>query len=168
MRHNWYCRISNEMMLLLLQTQYLNYDPATNPLNNNEWSFPLLEIIHIVGFAIAIGTIFIQDLRLLGLGMKRELPSELAKSFWPWTLGGFVAVLMSGPLIWSSDPNMYLNNPGFRFKMGALIFALLFQYLIHNRVVKSDPSSGAGALVAVVSIGLWVSVIFGGIFIAFV
>ena len=23
------------------------YDPATNPLNNNEWSFPLLEIIHI-------------------------------------------------------------------------------------------------------------------------
>ena len=28
------------------------YDPATNPLNNNEWSFPLLEIIHIVGFMI--------------------------------------------------------------------------------------------------------------------
>ena len=41
------------------------YDPATNPLNNNEWSFPLLEIIHIVGFAVAIGTIFMVDLRLM-------------------------------------------------------------------------------------------------------
>ncbi len=156
------------MMLLLLQTDYLNYDPSTNPLNNNEWSFPLLEIIHILGFAIAIGSIFVQDLRLLGVGMRRQQPSELAKDLWPWTLGGFIAVLMSGPLIWSSDPNMYLNNAGFRFKMGALIFALLFQYTIHNRVMKSNPSGGGATLVAVVSVALWVSVIFGGIFIAFV
>jgi hypothetical protein len=41
----------------------LAYDPATNPLNNNEWSFPLLEIIHIASFAVSIGTIFIVDLR---------------------------------------------------------------------------------------------------------
>src|SRR5271156_5045894 len=96
------------------------YDPATNPLNNNEWSFPLLEIIHIVGFAIAMGTIFLVDLRLFGVGLRRRLPSQLSRDLAPWTLGGLAAVLMSGPLIFSSDPNMYLNNVGFRFKMGAL------------------------------------------------
>src|ERR1700685_656407 len=97
------------------------YDPATNPLNNNEWSFPLLEVIHIVGFAIAIGTIFMVDLRLTGVGMKLQRSSQVAKDLGPWTLGGLVAVLMSAPLIFSSDPNLYLNNSSFQFKMAALL-----------------------------------------------
>src|SRR5580658_6511852 len=151
---------------MLMQIQ-IPYDAATNPLNNNEWSFPLLEIIHIVGFALAIGTIFMEDLRLIGVGMQRQPVSQLYKDLAPWTLGGFVAVLMSGPLIWSSDPNMYLNNGAFRFKMGALVVALLYQYTVHRKVVLSDPSRGVGALVGIVSVGLWVSVIAGGLFIAF-
>src|SRR5579863_6970857 len=150
----------------MLQIQ-IPYDPATNPLNNNEWSFPLLEVIHIVGFAIAIGTIFMVDLRLIGIGMKRQLASQLAKDLAPWTLGGLVAVLMSGPLIFSSDPNMYLNNPSFLFKMGALLIAILFQYTVHRKVALADPSPVVGALVGIVSVALWVSVVAGGLFIAF-
>jgi hypothetical protein len=144
------------------------YDPATNPLNNNEWSFPLLEIIHIVGFAIAIGTIFMVDLRLIGIGMRRRLPSQWSKDLAPWTLGGLAAVLISGPLIWTSDPNMYLNNTGFQFKMAALLVALVYQYTIHRKVALADPSPVLGALTGVVSVALWVSVITGGILIAFV
>jgi hypothetical protein len=153
------------MTLMLIQ---IPYDPSTNPLNNNEWSFPTLEIIHIVGLAVAIGTIFMQDLRLMGVGLRRQVSSELWKDLAPWTLGGFVAVLMSGPLIWSSDPNMYLNNTGFLFKMGALLVALLYHYTIHRKVALADSSGAGTALVAIVSIALWVSVIAGGIFIAFV
>jgi hypothetical protein len=143
------------------------YDPATNPLNNNEWSFPLLEIIHIVGFAIAVSTIFMVDLRLIGIGLRRQLPSKLSRDLAPWTLGGLAAVLISGPFIFSSDPNMYLNNSSFRFKMGALLIALLFQYTVHRKVAFSDPSPGVGALTGIVSMALWVSVIAGGLFIAF-
>jgi hypothetical protein len=143
------------------------YDPATNPLNNNEWSFPLLEIIHIVGFALAMGTIFMVDLRLIGIGMRRRLASQLSRDLAPWTLGGLAAVLMSGPLIFSSDPNMYLNNKSFQFKMGALLIAILFQYTIHRKVAFSDPSPVVGALTGIVSVALWVSVVAGGLFIAF-
>ena len=143
------------------------YDPATNPLNNNEWSFPLLEIIHIVGFAIAMGTIFMVDLRLIGIGMRRRLSSQLSMDLAPWTLGGLAAVLISGPLIFSSDPNMYMNNTSFQLKMGALLIALLYQYTIHRKVAFSDPSPIVGALTGIVSVVLWVSVVAGGIFIAF-
>src|ERR1035438_3362001 len=143
------------------------YDPATNPLNNNEWSFPLLEVIHIVGFAIAMGTIFMVDLRLIGIGMRRRLSSQLSKDLAPWTLGGLAAALMSGPLIFSSDPNMYMNNTSFQVKMGALLIALLYQYTIHRKVAFSDPSPIVGALTGIVSVALWVSVVAGGIFIAF-
>src|SRR5579859_2994022 len=126
---------------MLLQI-HIPYDPYNNPLNNNEWSFPLLEIIHIAGFAVAIGSIFMQDLRMLGLGLRRP-SSELRKDFAPWTLGGFAAVLLSGPLIWTSDPNMYLNNPAFQFKMIALVVGLLYHYTIHRKVAMSDSSARA-------------------------
>ena len=145
----------------------IQYDPATNPLNNNEWSFPLLEIIHIVGFAIAMGTIFMVDLRLIGIGMRRRLSSQLSKDLAPWTLGGLAAVLISGPLIFSSDPNMYMNNTSFQLKMGVLLIALLYQYTIHRKVAFSDPSPVVGALTGIVSVALWVFVVAGGIFIAF-
>ena len=36
---------------------FLAYDVANNPLNTNEWAFPVCEVLHIIGFAIAIGTI---------------------------------------------------------------------------------------------------------------
>lgn len=145
----------------------LVYDPSTNPLNNNEWSFPLLEIIHIASFAVSVGTIAVVDLRLLGLGMRRQSSAQLLKDTAPWTLVALAIVLMSGPMIFSSDPNLYLNNPGFRFKMDVLLVAIVYNYTVHRRVAQSNPSPVLGALVGGVSLALWVSVVFGGLFIAF-
>lgn len=143
------------------------YDPATNPLNNNEWAFPLLECIHIAGFTLSIGTIALVDLRMLGLALKGQPAPGLAKSLAPWTLVGLAIMLISGPLIFSSDPNMYLRNISFRFKMGALLLAILYNYTVHRWASLSEPAPAIGKLVAVGSIALWTSVVAGGLFIAF-
>lgn len=143
------------------------YDPATNPLNNNEWSFPLLECIHILGFTLSIGTIAIVDLRMLGLALQRHSSRELAKALAPWTLVGLAVMLISGPLIFSSDPNMYLHNISFRFKMGALLTAILYHYTLHRWAALREPAPVAGKFVAGLSLALWVSVVAGGLFIAF-
>ena len=145
----------------------LAYDPATNPLNNNEWSFPLLECIHILGFTLSIGTIAIVDLRLLGLALRKHGARELGKDLAPWTLVGLAVMLITGPLIFSSDPRMYLHNVSFRFKMGALLLAILYHYTVHRWAVFNEPAPATGKLVAVVSLALWVSVVAGGLFIAF-
>ena len=147
---------------------FLRYDPSTNPLNNNEWSFPLLEILHILGFALSIGTIVVVDLRLLGWGMKRSTPSQLLKDTAPWTLAGLVVMLTTGPGIFSSDPYMYLNNQSFRFKMGALLLAILYNYTIRRKVAAANASGTAAVLTGAISMALWVSVVAGGLFIAFV
>jgi hypothetical protein len=147
----------------------LAFDPATNPLNNNEWSFPLLEIIHIAGFALSIGTIAVVDLRLLGLGLMRKSPQQIWKDTFPWTLIGLIIMLTTGPAIFSSDPYMYLRNASFKFKMVALLIAIVFNYTVQRKVALSEgPSSGAAMLTGVVSLALWISVVFGGLFIAFV
>jgi len=145
----------------------LAYDPTTNPLNNNEWAFPLLEIIHIAGFTLSIGTIAVVDFRLLGLAMKYVKPAQLLKDTAPWTLFGLVVMLISGPLIFSSDPRMYLYNESFRVKMVALLLAIIYNYTVHRMVASRDSSPGVAKVVGAISLLLWVSVVAGGLFIAF-
>ncbi len=82
----------------------------TNPLNSSELVFPTLECFHIVGFALSIGTIAIVDFSLLGIGMRRQSPAQLAKDTWLWTLSGLVLMFFSGLLLFSSDPDMYYLN----------------------------------------------------------
>jgi hypothetical protein len=143
-----------------------------NPLNSSPLSFPILECFHIVGFAISVGPIAIIDFRLLGWGMRRETPAELATDTFYWTLGGLILMIFSGLLLFSSDPDNYYLNYAFDLKMFFLVLAIIFNYTIHRKTVMAETTAGAvygtrDKLVACVSLGLWALVIFGGIFIGF-
>lgn len=137
-----------------------------NPLNASPLSFPILECFHIVGFAFSVGTIALVDFRLLGWGMRRETPAQIAKDTFFWTLGGLILMVFSGLMLFSSDPDNYYLNWAFDLKMVFLVLAIVFNYTIHRKTVMSDAPAG-GKLVACVSIVLWACVIFGGIFIGF-
>ena len=140
-----------------------------NPLNSSPLAFPILECIHIVGFALSVGTIGVVDLRLLGVGKRYETPSQLYRDTWLWTLSGLIIMIFSGLLLFSSDPDMYYLNWAFLIKMACLVAGIVFNYTIHRKVVLSDgSSSGATKLVASISLVLWAAVVFGGIFIAFI
>src|SRR5215472_9635981 len=138
-----------------------------NPLNASEFIFPTLEVFHIVGFAMCVGTIALVDFRLLGVGMTHQKVAEVAQDVAPWTLVGLALILLSGPLMFSSDPDMYYLNPSFQIKMVCFALALLFHYTVRRKVALRGASAGMGRLAAVVSLLLWTGVIFGGIFIAF-
>lgn len=144
------------------------YDPSSNPLNSNEWSFPFFECIHISTFAMSVGTIALVDLRLLGLGLLGQKPSQLLKDTSLWTLAGLVIVITSGLVIFTTDPLRYYYNWAFRYKVIALVVAVIYNYTIHRKVASSDsPPGGLARLVASVSLLLWISIVFGGLFYAF-
>jgi hypothetical protein len=146
----------------------LIYDLNANPLNSNEWAFPLTECFHIVSSALSIGMIALVDLRLLGLAFKRQTAGQILKDTGLWTLAGLIIVIISGLLIFSSDPIRYLYNTGYRDKMTLLVLAIIFNYTIHRKVALSNSSGMAAKLVGVISLLLWISVPFGGIWISFV
>lgn len=139
-----------------------------NPLNASALSFPVLECFHIVGFALSIGTIAIVDFRLLGWGMRRETPAQLARDTFFWTLGGLVLMLFSGLLLFSSDPDSYYLNVAFDLKIFFLLLAVIFNYTVHRKVAAAETTPASAKLVASVSLALWMCVVFGGIFIGFV
>lgn len=145
---------------------------ATNPvsaaLNSVEWIFPACEMFHIVGFGVAIGSIALVDFSLLGAALPRKSTPQLLRDTAPWTLIALVIVLMAGAVLFLTDPILYINSFAFQFKMIALLLAIVFNYTIHRKVALSgNVSSRASAFVALVSMALWVSVVFGGLFIAF-
>jgi hypothetical protein len=116
----------------------LVYDPATNPLNTNDWAFPLCECLHIAAFAFSIGTVALIDLRLFGFGPERS-PAQLLRDTEIWTLLGLTVVIASGLAIFSSDPLLYLHNRPFQLKMLGLLLAIVFNYAIRRRTVLADP-----------------------------
>jgi hypothetical protein len=71
-------------------------------------------------------------------------------------------------LIFSSDPIRYINNSGYVDKMVLLVLAIIFNYTIHRKVAFSNSSGMAAKLVGAISLLLWISVPFGGIWISFV
>jgi hypothetical protein len=144
------------------------YDPSANPLNGNEWSFPLIEIVHIASFAMSVGTIAIVDLRLLGLAMRRWTSLELLQATELWTQFGILLAVFSGMLLFTTDPESYLRNAAFQFKMACLLAAIIFNYTAHRKVASSKHSVFAGRAVGAVSIALWLMVVFSGIFYGFI
>lgn len=144
------------------------YDLNSNPLNSNEWAFPLTECFHITAFALSIGTIALVDLRLLGLGMRHQTARQLVKDTSLWTLAGLIIVITSGLMIFSSDPIHYLYNQAFRVKITLLLVGIIYNYTIHRKVAMGNPSPAAGVLTGGISVLIWISVVFGGLWIAFV
>lgn len=137
-----------------------------NPLSTSPSAYPVLECFHIAGFALAIGMTALVDFRLLGFDLLGQSPAQIAHAFQWWTLGGLVIAIFSGFLIFSTDPDMYYLNWSFLLKMAALVTAIIFNYTVHWRSVSGRYSHHSARLIAVVSLLLWTSVIFGGIFIA--
>jgi hypothetical protein len=54
-----------------------------------------------------------------------------------------------------------------RAKLALVVDGLAFNYTVHNRVVLGGYSTAAGRSVALVSLLIWTSTVFGGIFYSF-
>ncbi len=137
-------------------------------LNNNDWAFPLAECVHIGGFAIGIGSIALVDFRMLNLGMRHETAARILRYTEPWTLIALVFVVFSGLALFISQTNIYLTNLIFPYKMYVLVVALIYNFTVHRKVATMEnPSPGLSKGAAIVSLLLWMSIVFGGIFTGF-
>lgn len=139
-----------------------------NPLSTSPTAFPILECLHIAGFALAIGMTALVDFRLLGFGVLEQSPARIARAFEWWTISGLIIAIFSGFLLFSTDPDMYYRNWSFLLKMAALAIALVFNYTIHRQALSKTLSRVSARLIGSFSLLLWTGLIFGGIFIAVV
>ena len=130
-------------------------------------TFPTLECFHIAGLAVGIGTIAIVDFRLLGLGLRDQKILTLAANLTPLTLLGLCVTFLSAGGLFYSDPDLYYLNHSFQLKMVLLLGALMFHFMVRQPRALDDPPEGSARWVGAVSLLLWASIVFCGIFIGF-
>jgi hypothetical protein len=134
---------------------------------HTEWAWPLAESLHFIGLSLLAGTIFLFDLRLLGVANR--IPLLALHKLIPWGLAGFGLNLTTGLLFLMSEPDQYVYNPSFHLKMvfmaAAGLNASLF-YLIAYRDIAAAPQQltapRRARVIAAASLLLWVGVIIAG------
>ena len=89
----------------------------------------------------------------------RQRVAEVASEARPWLIGSIIAMFLTGvPLLASLALSKYYFNEAFRLKMYFLAAALLFTFLVRQRIAMSDDvlaNSKLAKAVAVVSVLLW-------------
>jgi hypothetical protein len=131
--------------------------------------FPSIEVVHLLGLVVLLGTISVVDLRLLGFGMRRQTVTRVSEELAPWTLAGIGIMLLTGiPLLLSEAVKCYQND-AFWLKMEFLLAALIFHFTIYRKVTSSDKIRPLWAkATACLSLLLWFGVGLAGRAIAFI
>jgi hypothetical protein len=137
------------------------------------YAFPLIESFHVIGLTMTFGTIAIVDLRLLGLASSHR-PFTKVVEVLKWTWVAFGLAVVTGTLMFITNASGYFSNLQFRWKMVLLALSglnmLIFELTCGRTVRRWDndkTAPSAGKLAAVLSLILWISVIFLGRWIGF-
>jgi len=136
--------------------------------------FPFLESTHVIGLALVFGTIAIIDLRLIGLASSQRSFKRIYSDILKWTWAAFALTALTGALMFITNATVYYHNFYFRAKMLLLVLAGInmgvFELTLGRKVESWDKSPSApplGRAVGVLSIALWIAVIFMGRLIGF-
>lgn len=131
--------------------------------------FPFLESIHVIAVAMVLGSIFMVDLRLLGLAATRYPITTLSKELVPWSWGAFVVATITGLGMFITRAASHVVNPAFQWKIVLLALAganmAYFHFRIYRQIARWDTVAATPAqlkLVGSMSLFLWAGVMLAG------
>ena len=132
--------------------------------------YPTLEALHIIAIAITFGSLWIVELRLMGVrlfGLGSIDVRTLATATLPWTLLGFTLAAMVGSLMFLARASDLIGNGAFLTKMLLLFTVGTNAAILHSRG-PLDPENLFTRGQALFSLLLWIGIIFCGRWIAYV
>ena len=156
-----------------LSAPVLNGGALGHLMRSATWLYPVVEIVHIVGFVLLVGSVLMFDFRLLGL--NRQLPLTLmARHLLRWSMASLLLVVPAGLLMFSTQPQDFIGNRVFLLKMTLIMTAGINAAIFHTGVWQgvggwdSEKVAPISARVhAVLSMVLWVGVIACGRLLAY-
>jgi hypothetical protein len=157
-------------MDLLPFFQWCYNTPIGEAIRNSNWMFALIEAFHLLGLGLLGGAVLIVNLRLLGVGLRKQPAAQLWAATQPWLVGSVILLIASGTPLFLSEAIKCLYSFAFWVKMTSLLLALLFTFTVCRRVAQAGLASGAllsARTTAIISLVLWFGVAWGGRWIGF-
>ena len=137
-------------------------------IRQSTWMFAAMEVVHLFGLTLVLGTALVVNLRIFGLGLRQLSIVDLVSETRPWNAVGLVLSIGSGVLLLVSEAVKLAGSPPFAVKMALFAAALLYTSLVHRHVVRRrDAADGVGKASAALALFLWFGVALAGRAIAF-
>jgi uncharacterized protein DUF6644 len=157
-------------MTLLPFFQWCEASSIGTAVRTSPWAFAVIESVHLLGLAVIGGAVLVVDLRLLGLGLRRQSIADVARDAYPWLVGSLLVMLTTGVALFLSESiKCYYSTP-FWTKMTCLLLATVFTFTVRRQVTRRDPplaSAWRYRLVGLISLMLWFGVGASGRWIGF-
>lgn len=148
--------------------------PVGLAIAESRYAYLVIEGVHLIGLALAVGLLAFTDLRLMGLVLRSVPARDVVRQLRPWILGGFAVILASGGLLFWSAAGRLIDSPAFSAKLVLILLAganaAWFELIVSNRPPRRGDPAGLprGARWAgFASLSLWTLVIVAGRLIAY-
>lgn len=154
-------------MSLYAQFAAVEASPLGSTIKESLWLFPAIEALHLLALALLGGALLMLNLRFLGVGLSAQPVSEVERNARPWLVAALATMIVTGLLIGTSEALKLYDKPAFWVKMAALLAALVFTFVIQLPNARRDVSGLAAKSLAIISLGLWLTVALAGRWIGF-
>ncbi len=161
-------------MSFLAFFEQLAETPWSIELHESQYAYSIIESIHVWTLCVFFGTVAMVDLRLLGWILPRVPVSEFTKRVLPWTIAGFIIMVITGTLLVLAIPVRTYQSIFFRGKMLLLVLAGLNVLFFHSRVYPKLATLDVDAvpprairMAGAISLVLWSCIVFSGRMIAY-
>ena len=155
---------------LLPFIEWVAASPLSKAISTSTWAFAVIESIHLLALSVIGGAVLIVDLKLLGYGVRTQTLPEVARDAQKWFLGSWTVMIVTGLLLfWSEPQKLYYSTP-FAVKMACLLLGTIFALTVRRKVTLAGENRVPPIvmkLVALVSLTLWFGVGAGGRWIGF-
>lgn len=152
---------------------WLDSSQLGSAMRGDLWLYPMVEVVHIIGFAVLVGSVVMFDLRVLGLS-KTIAVTALARHLLTWSIAALLLIVPAGLMMFTAHPHDFASNDIFILKLCLIatagVNAVLFHVGVYRSVNRWNTDVAAPALAkiqALLSIGLWMSVILCGRLLAY-
>jgi hypothetical protein len=159
---------------LLTFCEWLANTPGSIALHESIYVYPVIESIHVLTLCLFLGLAVMLDLRLLGVSMRQTPVSEVADRLLPWTIAGFVVMVISGAFLFYGIPVRTYQNIFFRIKVVLLVLSGLNAFVFHSTVYRKVAEWGLDAVPPIrarmaggFSLLFWASIVVAGRMIAY-
>jgi hypothetical protein len=133
------------------------------------WTYPLVNLAHILGVATLFGSIVVLDLTLLGFWRRASL-SAVARAVTPVAQVGFAIAVTTGVGLLATNAREYIGNPFFAVKFPAIGLGLLNVWVLSRlpawraREARdlTPPERRQLAMAGGVSLGCWLTAVSAG------
>ena len=152
--------------------EWLEFTDLAVYIRQSPWLFPTIEIVHIIGFILLVGSAFLFDLRLLGIARKLSV-KDVADYVLPWSRRSLIIVVPSGLLLFITQARALSTNGVFGLKLILILFAFTNAGIFHRFTFRSvsnwstSETPVAAKAAALISLVLWTCVITCGRLIAY-